>query len=138
MKLDNYIFLCSSNGDMYLQNIKKETLISAKNQVSEDAPSTIVSVEFYSSTDCQWNDFIRKSICDYWGRGREYPSIHALFDCCNMVAVAYCQNRLFSSSSGCELSGLSNHLLCRVLHDPSVRLHIARKRNRSEFPKLSQ
>ena len=52
MKIDNYIFLCSSNGDMHLQNIKKETLISAKNQVSEDAPSTILSVGLYSSTDC--------------------------------------------------------------------------------------
>ena len=52
MKIDNYIFLCSSNGDMHLQNIKKETLISAKNQVSEDAPSTILFVGFYSSTDC--------------------------------------------------------------------------------------
>ncbi|CBK19759.2 uncharacterized protein [Blastocystis hominis] len=40
---NNYIFLCSSNGDMFLQNIKKETLISAKNQVSEDAPIPIVS-----------------------------------------------------------------------------------------------
>ena len=52
MKIDNYIFLCSSNGDMHLQYIKNETLISAKNQVSEDAPSKILSVGFYSSTDC--------------------------------------------------------------------------------------
>ena len=66
MKIDNYIFLCSSNGDMFLQNIKKETLISAKNQVSEDAPSTLFYEGFYYSTDCEWNNLIRESLCDNW------------------------------------------------------------------------
>ena len=78
MKSDNYIFLCSSNGDMYLQNIKKETLICAKNQVSEDAASTISGAGFYCSTDCERNYIIRESLCDHWGYRRQYPRILAI------------------------------------------------------------
>lgn len=37
--VDNYIFVCSSQGDMYLKNINKVTLISSTNSVGGEEPS---------------------------------------------------------------------------------------------------
>lgn len=39
--LDNYIFVCSSEGDMYLKNINKVTLISSVNSVGGEEASGI-------------------------------------------------------------------------------------------------
>lgn len=39
MNVDNYIFVCSSRGDMYLKNINKTTLISSTNSVNGEEPS---------------------------------------------------------------------------------------------------
>ena len=37
--IDNYIFLCSDNGSMYLQSVTKDTCITSSNRVGEESPS---------------------------------------------------------------------------------------------------
>ena len=65
ISLDNYLFLCSDKGQMVLQSVKKDTCITAENQVGDDQPG-IILVNLYNSTYYMWYYSNRKSFCNYW------------------------------------------------------------------------
>ena len=77
LSLDYYVFLCSDNGTMYLQNIAKDTCITFQNVVDDEDPSILVLTIFYfcSSSDFVWNYSYRKSLCHYRRCKRKHSSI---------------------------------------------------------------
>ena len=80
LSLDYYVFLCSDNGTMHLQNITKDTCITFQNVVDEEDPSIFVFAMFcfYCSSNFVWNYSHWKSLCHYGRCKRKHSSIQFL------------------------------------------------------------